>query len=174
VQNDCLADKASYDMPIYTDEKAYVAQGTLVANLPTSAIRFAGTDSKLEITLTAGAFLGSIQNPPADNLGWRIVNGTVSGRWKTSDLFKNVATFTADGTSFCKNGGLIYNTFKKTVCGYVDIASTLGGPTLECDSLSFAMRVQTHPAKLGGLYIPDASMPSCPEGEDPSTDDCGK
>lgn len=173
VSTDSLQDMATLDLPIYFDDKAYVSEGTLVANLTESVIRFAGTNSKLSIKLTAGSFLGSIQNPASDSLGFRIVNGTVSGRWKTEDLFDNLGTFTAEGQSFCNDGGFIYNTFKKTVCGYVDIASTLGGPTLECDSLSFAMRVQTHPAKLGPIYVPDDAMSSCPVGQNPADDGCG-
>jgi hypothetical protein len=136
-------------------------------------INFAGQESNLSIKLTAGTFLGSIQNPASDMKGWRIVNGTVAGRWKTEDLFDNLGTFTAEGMSFCNDDGFIYNTFKKTVCGFVDIASTLGGPTLECDSLSFGMLVQTYPAKLGPLFT-TIDMPStCPEGQNPADDGCG-
>ena len=174
VSKTSLLDEASLDMPRYFDDKAYVSKGTLVANLTESVINFEGTESKLSIKLTAGTFLGSIIKPASDSLGWRIVNGTVTGRWRTADLFANLGTFTADNKSFCNDGGFIYKTFKEKVCGFVDIASVLGGPTTECDSLSFAMRVQTHPAKLGPLYMPDTSMSTCPPEQNPALDDCGK
>jgi len=173
VSSDSLLDGASIDMPKYFDDKAYVSQGTLVANLTDSVINFAGQDSTLSIKLTAGTFLGSIQNPQTDVKGWRIVNGTVSGRWKMSDLFDNLGTFTANGMSFCNDKGFIYTKFKETVCGFADIASTLGGPTLECDSLSFGMLVQTFPAKLGPLFTPPPVVSTCPEGQNPADDACG-
>jgi hypothetical protein len=54
-----------------------------------------------------------------------------------------------------------------------EIASTLGGPTLKCDSLSFGIRFQSSPAQLGKPYV-DAEPPSQrPNGQNPAADRCG-
>jgi hypothetical protein len=174
ISTDSLADGASLDMPIYFDANAYISGGQLVANLPNFFIPFQGTDSSLNVSLTAGVLIAAILNPESDNLGWRIVNGTIAGRWKTADLFKNLGSFSSSGQSFCNDGGITYTTFKKSICGFVDIASTLGGATLDCDAISFGMLFQTMPAKLGPLYVPVPSPSTCPEGQDPALDDCDK
>jgi hypothetical protein len=162
----------SLDNPKYVDTNAYVSDGTLVANLTEATIDLNGDASHLGIKLTAGIVIGSIQNPAADGLGWRIVNGIVTGRWRSEDLFDGLGTFTAEGESFCNDSGFIYKQFKKTLCGYIDIASTLGGPTLQCDSLSFGMKFTTHPALLGGLYTPPVLQSMCPMGQNPADDGC--
>jgi hypothetical protein len=172
VSGNSLVDGMSYDMPKYVDTFAYVSEGTLVANLTEATIDFNGDTSHLGVKLTAGTVMGSIQNPAADKLGWRIVNGVLAGRWRSEDLFDGLGTFTADGQSLCNDQGFIYKQFKKTLCGYIDIASTLGGPTLQCDSLSFGMKFTTHPALLGALYTPPALVSTCPMGQNPADDGC--
>jgi hypothetical protein len=131
-----------------------------------------GATSQVSVRLTASTLVGSIQNPASDNFGWRLVDSVIAGRWRTDDVFKSLGTYAFDGAAFCDDGSFTYSTFKKAICGYVDIASTLGGVTAECDSISFGMSVQTFPAKLGPLYSPDNTLSACPPEQDPALDSC--
>lgn len=171
VSSASLVDGVSYDNPKYFDDNAYVTEGTLVANLPETTVNLDGNDSHFELKLTAGTIMGSLQNP--EGSGWRIVNGLLTARWKTTDIFASLGTFSAEGMSVCDDNGFIYNQLKETVCGSVDIASTLGGATLQCDALSFGMKIQTHPAALGPLFTPGVLTPNCPPEQDPTKDGCG-
>jgi hypothetical protein len=172
VSTSSLADMASIDKPLYFDDNAYVSQGSLVASFPSVDVRLKGADSYIAFRLTTGALVGSIQNPAVDQLGWRIVDGVLAGRWKMEDVFISLGTFKASGATFCNDGGFIYKTFKNELCGHIDIASTLGDATAGCDSISLGMKLQTHPAKLGPLHASPPPDATCPEDQNPASDAC--
>jgi hypothetical protein len=162
----------SVDEPLYFDPNAYISKGFLVASVSQTKLNLGGATSYLGLRLTAGTIVGAIQAPQVDGLGFRIVNGTLAARWTTEDIFETLSTFSAEGAKLCTNDNL-YPLFKERVCSFVDISSKLGGATLECDSISFGMRFNTFPVKLGDIAQVQKPMPACPPEFDPATDTCG-
>lgn len=162
----------SIDKPLYFDPNAYVSKGFLVASVSETTLSLGGKASYLGIKLTAGTIVGAVQAPQADGLGFRLVNGTLAARWTTKDIFQTLSTFSTEGKGLCTNND-IYPLFKGRVCGFVDISSKLGGATLECDAISFGMRFNTFPVKLGDIAPVLKPMPTCPPEFDPANDTCG-
>jgi hypothetical protein len=161
-------------MPEYSDPYAYVSCGVLVAH-PQKATpftfggraAFGGTVMLLQQpnivgTLVPTMFTGSNGN----QLTWSIVNGSVSGRWQSSDLLANMASIPdpryPDGGQFiCGMDGL-YGLFKHFICGLQDITSTRASDDNQenCNSVSMAFGFTAAPVQLGVV----SSIPSTPEG----------
>lgn len=161
------------DAPVYVDNNAYVSDGVLVANVTDADIAFGGGDlNYMSIKLTAGTIMGKIEDL-ADGLGFRVTKGTLSGRWKTQDVFDRLGFFVASGQSLCTNTPILYANFKSRICQFVDISSKLGGATSECDSISFGMDFTTVPVKFGMVGKTLPPMNHCTSGNDPAMDGCG-
>lgn len=169
VSADSLADGVTLELPKYTDTKAYVTDGVLVGTLPEVHINLSGNNGSVGLRLTAGTVLGKLEEV---NGRFKISEGMVAARWKAADVFKIISSITAGDTPLCADGSFTYEQFKELVCGHIDIASTLGGSTTECDALSFGMAFATEPVLLGSPYMPEQEMPNCPPDQDPANDTC--
>lgn len=160
---------------VYIDKNAYVADGILVATIPTADIDLAGSGAgQFLIRLYAGSLVGQIVDPDGTGTKFELKDTVISGRWKTSDFFNRLGSVKVSNYTFCRDDLITYGTFKKNLCSYVDIASTLGGPTISCDSVSFAMRMQGFPAKVGRTSNARPVVDLCVEqGKlSPAGDDC--
>jgi hypothetical protein len=171
VSSGALIDGVSVDQPKYADAKAYVTGNTLVASLPSVFLNVSAGGGDLGIELTAGTLMGTIVNQGGR---YKITSGLCAARWKTESIFKIASSINADGMALCKDGSLTYSSFKNLVCGHVDIASSLGGVTTACDSLSFGMSLETEPVFLGSVFTPMPAPPVCSPEQDPATDSCEK
>ena len=98
-------------------------------------------------------------------------DGLLVGRWKMSDFFNMLGTLEAAGMNLCTDNPL-YPIVKQGACQYVDMASTLGGATTPCDSMSFAMAFDADPALLGRIWPPPSATSTCLPNTDPSNDTC--
>ncbi len=160
---------------IYIDEFAYVADGIMVATIPTADIDLAGSGAgQFFIRLYAGSLIGQIVDSDGTGTAFQIKDGILAGRWKTSDFFDRLGSVKVSDFTFCKDDIITYNTFKKSLCSYVDIASTLGGPTIQCDSISYAMRFQALPAQVGVTSNARPFVDLCAQQgkQSPAGDDC--
>ena len=119
----------------------------------------------------AGTVMGKLEEV---NGRYKLSEGIVAARWKTSDFFKVTSAISIGDVPLCNDGSFSYMQFKELICGHVDIASTLGGPTTECDALSFGMKFSTEPVLLGAPYPPDTDPPPCLPEQDPANDACDK
>lgn len=164
-----LEDGISLEKPRFTDPKAYVSNGIVVGSLPEVFITLSSNNGDLGVRLTAGTVMGRIEKVGER---YRIADGIVAARWKTTDLFKVTSSISTGDKPLCKDGSPEYIQFKKLVCGHVDIASSLGAPSADCDALSFGMNFSTEPVLLGSPYTPQEEPPPCPPDQDPGTDSC--
>jgi hypothetical protein len=167
-----LVDGVSFDNARYLDKAAYVTGGVVVASLPEAFFGINGVDSNVGIKLTAGTLVARIEHVKASS--YRLVDGVVGGRWKVDDIFKVLGAFEFNDQVLCNDGDTAYTAMKQLLCNNIDIASTLGGPTTPCDSLSFGMTFHTEPALISKTYIPQPDDPKCMPDQDPANDSCDK
>jgi hypothetical protein len=164
-----LEDGVTLEKPRFTDPKAYVTNNTLVGSLPEVFINLSGSGGDLGVRLTAGTVMGRIEKVGER---YNLADGVVAARWKTSDMFKVTSSIEAGDQPLCNDGSFTYTSFKDLLCGHVDIASTLGGPTADCDALSFGMKFSAEAVLLGSPYTPEDDEPKCIPEQDPANDSC--
>jgi hypothetical protein len=165
------------------DPGAYVTNNQLVASLTAVPLHLEVgltplKQVKLSLSLLSAFVVCDIVTLP-DNAGFKATNCTLGARWKANDLLQQLWNFPEplvggdQKVPLCKGAAGSYDTFKKTVCGLVDVYS-LGrtGPTTECDSLSMGLTFQTDPGILGNVYEQNEATDPCPVGSQPSTDTC--
>jgi hypothetical protein len=158
----------SFDSPRFTDPKAYVSGGRVVANLPDVEISAWLAMSPLVLRLKAGFFTGALVKVEG---GYRIEQGVFTGRWPTSAMLRQLAASVASDVPVCTDNG-IYTLLKEGVCDARDVASTLGGPTTPCDALSIGIAFEAYPATLGAVVPLETKESGCPPELDPANDDC--
>jgi hypothetical protein len=86
--------------------------------------------------------------------GYTFERCTLGGRWLADDLVQQLGQFPNpldNNRPLCK-GNQTYETFKKLICGQVDILRTIGSPTLPCDALSMGVTYTMKPALLGNVF----------------------
>jgi hypothetical protein len=161
----------TFDKPLYADDKAYVANNVMVANIPDADLVLSGKSGQTVIRLKAGFVTGTIEKGAN---GYKIVKGTLAGRWPLSDVFKSISKLvSSSGTELCTDNNT-YKLIKTRLCSVPDITAGLAGPTTPCDAISFATNFETEPAKLGVTWKAMTSPPGCPAGTDPANDSCDK
>ena len=159
----------SFDKPRYVDIKAFVAKGTLVANLPDSQIVISTSGVSTVIRLHAGFLTGQIF---MGDHGYRLTKGIFTGRWKTTDMFGALSHLASGGMPLCTDNAL-YCPIKSAICSFRDITADVPGPTTACDSISLALGFETESAKLGIAWEGKPVMSPC-GAKDPSLDTCDK
>ena len=165
-----VADGYDVDQPRFVDPRAYVTNGTLVASLAEVGIALEAGSVMPEIRMTAGFLTGELIRDTTTGR-WRIENGVLAGRWQVKNVMAAVAAMLSDGELVCTDHPF-YRPIEEAVCGHVDIASTLGGPTTPCDALSAALGFGAEQAQLGSVYITPGVPAGCPPELDPANDDC--
>lgn len=171
VSSESLTDGVSPDSPKYKDDNAYVSNYILVASLPDLVFKMDGASGDLGLKLTAGTIMGRIEKTQDGK--HKIVDGIVTARWKTSNIFSIASAISINNQPLCNDGNLIYSSFKKIVCSYVDIASEAGAASIPCDAVSFGMTFASEPILLGEVYTPTFDPSPCAPGQDPGDDTCG-
>jgi hypothetical protein len=148
-------------MAMYSDPDAYVANGVMVAHFGTVPLTFG---SRADIggalmQLNEVFLVGDLVVTPiaGSGSGWAIRNGSISGRWLTSQLLGNLSTIPDPknpGMFFCGKDPF-YSTFKLGICALQDIAHSAGydnqSPLAPCDALSMAFGFVAEPARLGPI-----------------------
>lgn len=163
--------------PIYVDSAAYVSGGVLVsrpqgAALPLTFGYRANIGGAL-MKLSDAVISGTLQQVQGDGgkVLWGITNGSISGRWSSSQLLGNLATLPnpmMDGSFICGTDpyaggpGRAYQAIKAYVCSLQDIASSENSDNkgAVCDALSMSLGFTAEPALLGSVY----SVPQPPSG----------
>ncbi len=165
-------DTQGYDLdaPEFVDEGAYVSNGVLVANLPTAPMVFAGNSSYNQLSLTAGFITGELAQ---DDGKWFLHKGLLVARWTLKEVFRTISSVVSKGKPLCTDDPL-YSLLKPAICGRVDMASKLAGPTTECDSLSFGMGFEAEPAQFGVVFASTATPGACPPETDPVLEGCAR
>jgi hypothetical protein len=158
----------SYDLPKYVDTNAYVSDGTFVANLPEAVLTVSNFKAGTLVKLTAGFITGKLVDGPN---GRRISDGVFTGRWKATDMFLAFSTSLSEGQPLCTTNP-VYQLLRSAICSARDIAGSLGGPTTPCDAVSFALRYDAEPAKLGAVFEVPLPMSTCSKDSNPAFDMC--
>lgn len=169
-----VLDSGAYSLedPRYTDPNAYVSGGVLVAALPETRLTLAGDPSTMSLTVSGGFITARIEPMPGVGDGWVLRDGMLVGRWTVSEVFRSIGSFRDDdGLPYCTSG-VFYQVGKNQICSSADMLDKPGSPTALCDSISFGVRFETYPARLGAILDPPAPTSGCPGPTDPSNDSC--
>ena len=149
-------------LPRYTDGKAYVRDGVLVAHLTyVLPVGFPGIRNALRVQQgLITARIGDIGNGP------EVLDGTLSGVAPAPDLLDVIGLFhiTPDGPPLCLSTETAYATLKSQACPFVDqrIAALGGDDTANfCNSFSLSLGFTASRGKLGAVRkrAPDNSCP---------------
>ena len=158
------------DDPKYLSQQGYVTEGTLVVDLPQSALVFSSGNSATEIKLVGGFLTADLVE---EANGWAMRNGVLTGRWRVADIFGILPTVEDGGTPICKDNAL-FGPVKSLLCNYPDITSSVVGAAAPCDALSFGMGFEAEAAQLGFVIEAGTVQPNpCSPDQDPSNDTCG-
>lgn len=151
----------------YVDKLAYVANGTLVANLPAGSFSLTAATS---LNFAAALFTAKIENAPGG--GWALQEGVLAGITKVSDVLGVLPSMDDPflGLPICTDS-LIYAGIKSVICDFPDM-TILGTPAKPCDYMSLGINVTGHPAKLGAISVKPDKPSKCAPGTDPSLDSC--
>jgi hypothetical protein len=149
------------EMPLVRDQQAYVADGTVVAHLPSRVTITFPTDTVgVLVRLTDAVATGQLS---AD--GSMLTDVVVAGRWSITDLLS-----TAENIGLCRGTGQ-YMALANTLYRSADLRSDppmVGDPVLDCDALSigvgftgFRMRVAgvTPGLEIANQCASEAGMP---------------
>jgi hypothetical protein len=163
--------------PEYFDDNAYVNNGVLVASPPqvvplTFGYRanIGGALMKLNNIVISGT-LEAVELPNGGGVGWSLQNGTIAGRWQTSQLLSNMATIPdplVAGAFICGDSGSgLYPLFKPVICSLQDIASSQSNDNkgLNCDALSMGFGFEAEAARLGIVYGVAPPASGCQSGD---------
>ena len=158
------------DDPRFISAFGYVTEGVLVANLPEAGIALSVDDAPILLRLVGGSVTARIE---ASAEGYYLRSGVMTGRWKVTDFFGFVGTFTTGGNHICKDS-VLYGPIKELVCNYADIHAEVLGSAAPCDAMSFGMGFEASPAQLGIVVEDNTSGQGggCPVDQDPAGDDC--
>ncbi len=140
--------------------KAYVTSGVLVATDPgpiTLVITLPGGNTvsgAMPITLHQVVLTGTLV-PRADGQ-FDLANGTIAGRWATSDMLAAIGSLSVSGSALCEVlGGGIYSVVLSNVCPQRDITSTgTDDGTASCDAVSVAMAFDAVAADVANTPSP--------------------
>jgi len=175
----------SGSQPVFIDDRAYVSMGTVVAHM-TKPIPIAFGDRSFlggaTMLLSGAVIVGDLQllhvgGGTSTTLGLGLGQGTIAGRWGTSDLLSTLATIPSNGGGFlCGTDSVPYQLIKATVCGSADISQNAendnASPLAQCDAVSVGLQFTAVPAQLGNVLAVPAAPAGCQSGNNPFTDSC--
>jgi hypothetical protein len=160
-------------VPSYIDNDAYVTDGILVSRpSPVLQLTFGyhanigGALMKLSDAIISGKLVPTIVG--GQKL-WGLVDGSISGRWASSQLLGNLATLpdaVVDGSFFCGTDPLLkvpYAELKAYVCAQQDIMANSGEDNTgaPCDALSMSLGFTAEPAQVGTVYTVSPPPSGC-------------
>lgn len=164
-------DGGDLEQPVYGSAGAYVANGVLVAAMPTILMKLGGEEDTITFRLTGGVLTGHLA---PQGSGYGLTGGIIAARWKIDDVFAALSTYRdGKGEPFCTDLVFAYDTAKKTLCNGRDILADSAGPRSQpCDALSIGVGFTAHAAQLGAVSPPPMPTPGCPPETDPANDSC--
>lgn len=171
VSSASLKDGASLDQPVFQDENAYVADGTLVAAFASLSFALSGKNGYLRIGLQNVSVSAHIA-PAMGNTGYRLEQGLIAGLFPQSEVFRALSTFKASNDVLCNDGGFFYNQTKKAICNSMDIYAQSPDPAGFCNASSFGMSFESDAIVLGAVTAPLPHATTCPAAQDPQNDQC--
>jgi hypothetical protein len=134
------------------------------------------------MTLSQMVLVGTLEPAPiaGNGMSWRIVNGTLSGRWGSANLLGNMATIpdpTSDAGAFlCGDADPAYQFLKNNViCSLQDIVAepqNNGNPNASCDAISMTLGFTAEPVQFGTVSPLPGTPAGCMQGTTPFTDSC--
>jgi len=157
--------------PAYVDDKAYVRDGTLVASIPKTELALSGGALPASVTLVGGFITAQIVEEPE---GYALRNGLLVGRWPADLILGELSKIVVDGGMPLCTDQALYQILKPELCKYVDIETTVGGPTQPCDAISLGIGFEADPAQIGSIYVSEGTPITCAPGTDPADDTCGR
>lgn len=171
ISDDTVGASGTTDEPIHVSNGAYVAEGTLVATMPSAAINLSGGTSTITVRILGGVISGKLLVEP---FGARIEGGVIAARWAVKDVFAALSSYRGPNDSkLCKDGSFVYNAVKSRVCGAQDILTDpLLPASAPCDALSLGIGFTADPALLGPVVPAAVPSDGCPDGQDPADDFC--
>ena len=149
------------------DDRAYVANGMLVAHLD-----FPLAFGNLNATLT-----GTIVTARLSKVGasYRLGEGRFVGRWLMKDLLSSLDTLpdpVISGAGLC-GASPVYKQLKEEICAAVDLRARADedslNPLLACDALGMLLSFDAEPAQLGNAVDKIEPKHYCGAGY---SDDC--
>jgi hypothetical protein len=160
--------------PLFVDNGAWVTNGVLVAQpsatLPLTFGYRANIGGAL-MKLNDAIVSGTLQAVTLDGgqRAWKIVNGSISGRWPSAQLLGNLATLPnpdVDGSYLCGTDSKLagsYQVVKTYICSQQDIMSSEGldNTMATCDALSMSFGFTAEPALLGVVYTVNPPPSGC-------------
>jgi len=166
--------------PEFVDNQAYVANNVLVANLGEVPITFGGRANigGAVMDLTETTVVGTLvqENLGTSGQSWRIINGSVSGRWDSTKLLSNMATIPDPNSDA---GGFIcastaYPVLKAYICQLQDIETNQlrDREGLPCDAISMSFGFTAEAAQLGLVAPLPVTPQGCDDGGIPFFDTC--
>ncbi len=170
--------------PIYADDRAYVTNGVLVSR-PSAQLQLTfgyranigGALMKLNDAIISGTLKPS---EAAGQKVWGITNGSISGRWESAEILRNLATLptpNVDGSYLCGSdpqGKDLYRSAKMYICALQDIArvESSDNTMATCDALSMSLGFTAEPARLGTVYSVSPPPSGCQTEAGPWSDRC--
>jgi hypothetical protein len=138
--------------------RGHVSNGTLVVTRKEAVpVPFIGA---LDAQILGTTLVAAVEQDTGGR--FVITKGTLSGSWPTEDALRVFSNFEDKGQPVCKGAPLSLLFLKPKVCDGADLRSD-GKPTEKCNTLSFAMRIRTVPAKIGNVVdLGPAPKSSCP------------
>lgn len=173
------------DKPLLRDSNAYVADGNLVASLPTFDANdkkvFIQLNDEFGISLSGTRIVGKLE----EFLGnFRILDGTLAGSWRDRDFFGQVATNPdplkktdppKDPPDTVCTDSLVYGQIKGAFCDFADLAGNQADISGVCAALSLATTFNAQEARLGAVVtLPPPRASTCAANTNPSNDGCAK
>jgi hypothetical protein len=165
--------------PVFHDDNAYVSNNVLVAaiDFPLSF----GVKSFMGgavMQLKGAHIVGTLTTVRVNGggLGFAITDGTIAGRWPTSQLLSTLATIPSQlpGAYLCGSDP-VYAYVKWRACQVADITSNPGADNTgaHCDAVSMGLRFEAEPAHLGTVFgAPQAPSGCKTDAGLPFTDNC--
>ena len=150
------------DRPKYHDAKAFVKDGTLVAQFD-EVLTGAGLLSKVVLT----ARIDTNETP------WVLKDGIFASRFKINEVLRVADRYKDTSTNgpLCTDSPNYHERFKQPVCRAVDISAS-NDPSARCDAISWAWKIkETRPAKFIGVTSLPPYIDPCGE-RSPSLDSC--
>ncbi len=170
--------------PLYTDDQAYVSNGSVVAHIGRPIPIAFGDRSFLggaTMNLSDAIIVGQLSpfQLPQGGVSFKLTGGTIAGRWPTSQLLSTLSTVpdpASDGGFVCGSSSSTYGLIKSVTCGAADISQSSTNdnntPLAACDAISVGMQFTAVPAQLGAVLALPQAPAGCTDGGLPFSDTC--
>jgi len=167
---------APYNTPVSRDLDAYVTNGTLVASLAETTMRFGSFDEGMTIRVVGTILQGKLESGMFSNEErWYLSDVLLTSRWPAKEIFNSIASFRdPNSTTICTDDP-VFLVARAAVCGQLDIFSGEGvvGPTTPCDALSFGIKYTSLPARVGSVSDPTPlTLTNCDDLTNPAGETC--